>query len=94
MIIIGMKPLNQNKMEKLKTTPDFLPLDKVDFTKEQLIEMYDEVFSNTHSDSFKTAEMKDLLFDKDYWFMEIRKENWEESLKTKLQKFGITFKSE
>ena len=81
-------------MKTLKTTPDFLPLDKVDFTKEQLMEMYDEVFSNIHSDSFKTAEMKDLLFDKDYWFMEIRKENWEENLKTKLQKFGITFKSE
>lgn len=76
-------------MEILKTTPDFLPLDKVDFTEEQLIEMYNEVFSTTHSDSFKTAEMKNLLFDKNYWFMEQRKENWEENLKTKLKEFSI-----
>ena len=76
-------------MEIMKITPDFLPLDKVDFTQEQLIEMYNEVFSSTHSDGFKIAEMKDLLFDKDYWFMESRKENWEENLKIKLQEFGI-----
>ena len=81
-------------MKILKTTPDFLPLDKIDFTKEQLIEMYNEVFSTTHSDGFKIAEMKDLLFDKNYWFMEQRKENWEENLKTKLKEFGITFKPE
>ena len=76
-------------MELIKTTPDFLPLDKVDFTQEQLIEMYNEVFSSTHSDGFKISEMKQLLFDKDYWFMESRKENWEEKLKIKLQAFGI-----
>ena len=76
-------------MNILKITPDFLPLDKVDFTQGQLIEMYNEVFSSTHSDGFKIAEMKDLLFDKDYWFMESRKENWEENLKIKLQEFGI-----
>ena len=81
-------------MKQLKTTPNFLPLDKIDFTKEQLIEMYNEVFSTTHSDGFKIAEMKDLLFDKNYWFMEQRKENWEENLKNKLIEFGITFKSE
>jgi hypothetical protein len=81
-------------MKIIKTTPNWLPIEKENFSDEQLIEMYHCVFTNKYSDGFMKAEMKDLLFDKDYWFMEIRKENWEENLKTKLQKFGITFKSE
>ena len=31
------------------------------------------------NDNNSIAEMKDLLFDKNYWFMEQRKENWEEN---------------
>lgn len=76
-------------MKMLKVTPDFLPLSKVDFTEEQLIEMYKLVFPTTHSNGFMKAEMKDLLFERNYWFTEPRKENWEESLKTKLKEFGV-----
>ena len=76
-------------MKLIKTTPNFLPIKKVDFTREQLIEMYDEVFLVSQSDGFKASEIKDLLFNNDYWFMEQRKDNWEEKLKTKLIEFGV-----
>jgi hypothetical protein len=70
-------------------TPNFLPLEKVDFTEEQLIEMYNLVFKSPKSNGFMKAEMKDLLFDKDYWFMEFKQDNWEENLKNKLIEFGV-----
>jgi hypothetical protein len=76
-------------MKTLKMTPNFLPLKKVDFTEEQLIEMYNLVFKSPKSNGFMTAEMKDLLFDKDYWFMESKQDNWEENLKNKLIEFGV-----
>lgn len=76
-------------MNTLKMTPNFLPLKKVDFTEEQLIEMYNLVFKSPKSNGFMTAEMKDLLFDKDYWFMESKQDNWEENLKNKLIEFGV-----
>lgn len=75
-------------MKILKTTPDFLPLEKFDFTDDQLVEMYNQVFTNTHSRGFMIGEMKGLLFDKDYWFMEPKKLDWEENLKNKLKEFG------
>lgn len=78
-------------MKSLKMTSNFLPLEKVEFTEEQLIEMYNLVFKSHKSNGFMTAEMKDLLFDKDYWFMEFRQNNWEENLKNKLIEFGINF---
>jgi hypothetical protein len=82
-------------MKLIKTTPDFLPLEKFNFTDEQLIEMYDCVFDTTHSDGFKKSEIKDLLFDMDYQFMQARKENWEVNLKDKIAKFEYRiFKSE
>ena len=70
-------------------TPNFLPLEKVEFTEEQLVEMYNLVFKSPKSSGFMTAEMKDLLFDKDYWFMESKQDNWEENLKNKLIEFGV-----
>ncbi len=76
-------------MKTLKMTPNFLPLEKVEFTEEQLIEMYNLVFKSPKSNGFMTAEMKDLLFDKDYWFMESKQDNWEENLKNKLIEFGV-----
>ena len=76
-------------MNTLKMTPNFLPLEKVEFTEEQLIEMYNLVFKSPKSNGFMKAEMKDLLFDKDYWFMEFKQDNWEENLKNKLIEFGV-----
>lgn len=76
-------------MKVVKMTPNFLPLEKVEFTEEQLIEMYNLVFKSPKSNGFMTAEMKDLLFDKDYWFMESKQDNWEENLKNKLIEFGV-----
>jgi hypothetical protein len=55
----------------------------------QLIECYNCVFENTHSDSFKEAEMKDLLFNKDYWFLNRPKEGWEQALRNKLNEMGF-----
>lgn len=48
-------------------------------TEQQLLEIYDLVFSSVHSNGFKTAEIKDLLFENSYWFMERPKENWKEN---------------
>jgi hypothetical protein len=76
-------------MKTLKMTPNFLPLEKVEFTEEQLIEMYNLVFKSPKSNGFMKAEMKDLLFDKDYWFMESKQDSWEENLKNKLIEFGV-----
>lgn len=81
-------------MNQLKMTPDFLPLQKVEFTEEQLIEMYNLIFKSPKSNGFMKAEMKDLLFYEGYWFIELRQDNWEENLKNKLIEFGVTFKSE
>lgn len=45
-------------------------------TDEQLIEIYHIVFEEIHSDGFMTAEVKDLLFDDEYWFLCRPKLNW------------------
>lgn len=50
-------------------------------SQEQLLDIYDEVFTLTHSDSFKCAEVNDLLFDADYYFFDQPKEGWYNSLK-------------
>jgi len=49
-------------------------------TDEQLLKCYDIVFSKTHSDGFKIAEIKDVLYDPEYSFLESPKENWKENL--------------
>jgi hypothetical protein len=77
-------------MKQIKTTPDFLPLNSdIKLTREQLIELYHCVFNSIHSEGFMSSEMKDLLFKENYWFMESRKDGWEEFLKDKLKEFGI-----
>jgi hypothetical protein len=81
-------------MEMIKTTPNWLPIEKQNFSDEQLIEMYHCVFTNKHSDGFMKAEIKDLLFKKDYWFIESKQLEWELKLKNKLIEFGITLKPE
>lgn len=52
----------------------------MNLTEEQLLEIYDLVFTTIHSVGFKTSEIKTLLFDKEYWFMERPKENWKEDI--------------
>ncbi len=81
-------------MKIMKITPEWLPIEKVIFSDEQLIEMYNCVFINKHSDGFMRAEIKDLLFKEDYWFMESKQLDWELNLKNKLIEFGITLKTE
>ena len=61
----------------------------MELTREQLIECYDCVFTRTHSDGFKSAEMKDLITDKDYCFLEQPKEGWEIALRSKLNELGF-----
>lgn len=63
----------------------------MELTREQLIDCYECVFTNTHSDGFKSAEMKDLISNKNYWFLEKPKEDWESSLRIKLNEFGFEF---
>ena len=50
-------------------------------TEEQVIEAYSIVFGLTHSPGFKVAEMRDLLFDEGYVFLERPKEKWQGPLK-------------
>ena len=59
------------------------------FTEQQLLEIYDLVFSSVHSSGFKTSEIKDLLFESDYWFLEKPKENWKSDLTNYLDSNGI-----
>jgi len=59
------------------------------FTEHQLLEIYDLVFSSTHSNGFKTSEIKDLLFESDYRFMEKPNENWKSDLINYLNSNGI-----
>ena len=59
------------------------------FTEQQLLEIYDLVFSSVHSNGFKTSEIKDLLFESDYWFLEKPKENWKSDLINYLDSNGI-----
>lgn len=46
----------------------------------ELLHIYDLIFSSVHSAGFKMAEIKDLLFDNTYWFLEQPKENWKDDL--------------
>ena len=61
----------------------------MELTREQLIECYDCVFTQVHSDGFKSAEIKDLITDKEYRFLEVPKDGWESSLRSKLNEFGF-----
>lgn len=42
----------------------------MNLTEEQLIEIYHIIFSDIHSRGFMTSEVKDLLFQPDYWFLQ------------------------
>jgi len=60
----------------------------MEFKKEDLVKLYDCVFSSNHSDGFKAAEIKDLLTDKRYFFMEKPKKNWAKELNRRLIELG------
>lgn len=49
-------------------------------TEAQIQEIYQIVFGDGHSDSFRKAEVKDLLFSGDYCFLRKPKDDWEENL--------------
>ena len=49
-------------------------------TDTQLIEIYHIVFSNAHSPGFMKAEVKTLLNDNEYGFIEKPNENWVSNL--------------
>ena len=51
-----------------------------ELTAEQLLEIYDVVFSEVHSEGFKTSEIKALLYDNTYWFLIKPKDNWKQDL--------------
>jgi len=61
----------------------------MELTREQLIECYDCVFTSVHSGGFKSAEMKDLISDAKYRFIERPKEGWEIALRIKLNELGF-----
>ncbi len=71
-------------MKIIKQTPEYLPLNNVELTTGELLDCYSCVFPSVHSVGFMTAEIKDLLFEPDYWFNESPILNWEEKLKIKL----------
>ncbi len=58
-------------------------------TREQLIELYDCVFTDVHSDGFKEAEMTALIYDSEYWFMARPKDGWNDALRSKLIEMGF-----
>lgn len=61
----------------------------MNLNEKELLEIYDLVFTSVHSIGFKTAEIKTLLFDKDYWFMERPKENWKVDTMNYLDSIGF-----
>jgi hypothetical protein len=60
----------------------------MNLTDNQLVEIYELVFSEVHSFGFKVSEIKNLLFDKDYWFLERPNESWYKNVINYLQLIG------
>ncbi len=55
----------------------------------QLQNIYDLVFLSVHSEGFRRAEVKNLLFDNEYWFLEKPREKWEENLMNYLKEINF-----
>lgn len=64
---------------------------RIELTKKQYVECYDCVFTKIHSDGFKAAEMKDLINDENYSFLELPKEGWRKALTLKLKEMGFDY---
>jgi hypothetical protein len=60
-----------------------------ELSEPQLQNIYDLVFLSVHSDGFRRAEVKDLLFDDEYFFIEKTKEKWEENLMNYLKEINF-----
>jgi len=58
-------------------------------TDEQKIEIYKIVFPHIHSPGFMTAEVKNLLFEDDYWFIERPNMGWDVKLDEYLSKINF-----
>ena len=63
-------------------------MENKNLTEDQLLEIYDLVFSQTHSPGFKKSEIRSLLFDCEYSFLERPKENWYKNLMEYLEEIG------
>lgn len=57
-------------------------------TNEQLLEVYDLVFTSVHSNGFKIAETKDLLYEPTYSFLEIPKKGWLKNIMSYFNSIG------
>jgi len=55
----------------------------------QLQNIYDLVFLSVHSEGFRRSEVKDLLFDDEYFFIEKPKEKWYENLMNYLKEINF-----
>ena len=64
-------------------------MESTSITREILVECFSCVFTLGHSDGFKAAEMRDLLYAEDYHFLTLPKQDWKVSLKAKLEAYGI-----
>jgi len=58
-------------------------------TDEQVIEIYHIIFSKVHSDGFMISEVKDVLFDPAYYFLEYPNPLWYPNLIQYLNKIGL-----
>ena len=61
----------------------------MNLTEQHLLDIYNIVFSSVHSNGFKTAEIRTLLFDREYWFLEKPKENWYDNVIKYLESIGF-----
>lgn len=62
-------------------------------TNEQLLELYDIVFKNIHSKSFKISEIKDFLDDSLYVAIEPFKDNWKNNAINYLKSLNINIEN-
>jgi len=84
--------LNVNNLVEI-TNPNLINF-VVKLTEEQLIAIYHIVFSEVHSDGFMAAEVKDLLFVSDYWFLQRPKSNgWYDDVVEYLEGIGFDTKN-
>lgn len=61
----------------------------MELTDDQLIEIFDLVFTSIHSSGFRKSEAHSLLFDSEYWFLERPKQNWQSNIITYLDAIGF-----
>ncbi|MDR6734200.1 hypothetical protein [Sphingobacterium sp. 2149] len=60
-----------------------------ELTEIQMFDLFAITFSSNHSPGFKTAEVKTMLTDQDYWFLERPKEGYKEAVLDYLKENGF-----